>query len=91
MKITNISPGPRGVNTKQGHVWVEAGQTVDIELEDAEAISAANTGWFSGVEAPKASSERDALEGQARELGIEIDNRWGDKKLQAEIDKKLAG
>lgn len=30
------------------------------------------------------------LENQARELGIKIDARWGDERLQQEIDKVLA-
>ncbi|MDG3577128.1 hypothetical protein P7F60_12065 [Rhizobium sp. YJ-22] len=29
------------------------------------------------------------LENQARELGIKIDARWGDERLQQEIDKRL--
>ena len=29
----------------------------------------------------------DSLKVQAEKLGIEVDARWGDKRLQAEIDK----
>ena len=94
MKITNITEGPRGLNVgKEGDtkvVWVEAGQTVDVELNDSEAISAQNTGWFTGVEGPKKGKDRSDLEAQAKELGIEVDARWGDARLQKEIDAKLA-
>lgn len=47
MKVTNISEGPRGLNTKNGPVLVEPGQTIDdIELVDAELKVAKATGWF---------------------------------------------
>ena len=30
-KLTNYHPGARGVNTKDGTVWIEPGQTVGID------------------------------------------------------------
>jgi hypothetical protein len=33
---------------------------------------------------------RDDLREEARSLGIEVDNRWGEKRLREEIDKALA-
>ena len=33
---------------------------------------------------------RDELRGKARSLGIEVDMRWGEKRLREEIDKALA-
>jgi len=46
MKVTNNQAGPRGLNTKDGPVLVEPGQTVDVELSDAELKVAKATGWF---------------------------------------------
>lgn len=46
MKITNISQGPRGVNTVSGPVLIEPGQEVEVELSAAEAKVAKATGWF---------------------------------------------
>lgn len=46
MKITNTSQGARGVNTKEGPVLIEPGQTVDVDLVDAERKVADATGWF---------------------------------------------
>ena len=46
MQITNKSDGPRGVNTTSGPVLIEPGQSVDVELSDAELKVAKSTGWF---------------------------------------------
>jgi hypothetical protein len=46
MKVTNIDEGPRGLNTEDGPVLVEPGQSVDVKLSDAEAKIAKATGWF---------------------------------------------
>lgn len=47
------------------------------------------------VATPEAAVEADDdtadLAKQAQELGIEVDGRWGAKRLQSEIDKALAG
>lgn len=37
MQIKNTAPGLRGVHTLAGQVWIEPGQTVDVEVSDAEA------------------------------------------------------
>ncbi|RUX08221.1 MAG: hypothetical protein EOS71_00520 [Mesorhizobium sp.] len=47
MKITNTQKGPRGVNTLEGAVLVDPGQTVEVKLSDAELKVAKATGWFS--------------------------------------------
>lgn len=56
MKITNIEKGPRGLNTKDGAILVDPGQTVDVEMSEAEAKIAKATGWF---EFGKAKAEAD--------------------------------
>ncbi len=46
MLITNKSEGPRGVNTTSGPVLFDPGQSVDVELSEAELKIAKATGWF---------------------------------------------
>ncbi|PDT55042.1 MULTISPECIES: hypothetical protein [Sinorhizobium] len=46
MKVKNISPGPRGLNSKAGPVLVEPGQVVNVEMSDAELKVSKETGWF---------------------------------------------
>ena len=47
MKVTNISKGPRGINTKAGPVLIEPGETRDdLEVVEAELEVAKATGWF---------------------------------------------
>lgn len=41
--------------------------------------------------AAEADDDTADLAKQAEELGIEVDGRWGAKRLQSEIDKALAG
>jgi hypothetical protein len=33
-KLTNYHLGPRGVNTKAGTVWIDPGQSVEIDADD---------------------------------------------------------
>ena len=47
MQITNITPGARGVNTTTGTVLVKAGETVTVDVSDAEKAILEGTGWFS--------------------------------------------
>lgn len=47
MKVTNNQAGPRGLNTLDGAVLVDPGQSVDVDLSDAELKVAKATGWFS--------------------------------------------
>ena len=51
-KFTNYTKGPKGLNTEAGLVYVEAGQTVDVEVSEAEAASAKKTGWFAKAKDP---------------------------------------
>lgn len=61
MRIRNITDGPRGVNTVSGPVLLEPGQTIDVELSDAERAVSMGTGWFvDGAAADKADKERAA-------------------------------
>ena len=46
MKITNISEGPRGLNTEAGPVLLEPKQTIEVDLSEAEYKVSKATGWF---------------------------------------------
>jgi hypothetical protein len=46
MKVTNISEGPRGLNTSAGAELLEPNETRDVEMSDAEHASSYRTGWF---------------------------------------------
>ncbi len=60
MQVTNIDKGPRGLNAKSGPVLVEPGQTVDVELSDAELKVSKGTGWFEFGAADKAPAKEPA-------------------------------
>lgn len=46
MKITNTQPGPRGVNTVNGPVLVERGETVEVKVFSREREHIEAAGWF---------------------------------------------
>lgn len=50
MRVTNISKGPRGLNTTVGGqlvpVLLDPEQTVEVDLTEAEIKVARATGWF---------------------------------------------
>lgn len=46
IRVTNVSDGPRVINTIVGGRLVESGVTVPVELDDAELASAKASGWF---------------------------------------------
>ncbi len=93
MKVTNISKGPRGINTLKGAVLVEVGETVEVEVNEAEMAVAEAAGWFDlSGEAEKAEPEldRDELKKQAAELDLEYPKTISTAKLKELIDAKLA-
>jgi len=60
MKVTNISNGPRGINGKDGPVLIEAGETSEVEVNDAELKVAKSTGWFDfGAKAAADAEKKD--------------------------------
>ncbi|PZR88361.1 MAG: hypothetical protein DI537_23780 [Stutzerimonas stutzeri] len=89
MKITNIEKGPRGLNTKDGAILVEPGQTVDAELSAAEEKVARGTGWFEFGKADKAKPAGAKYEARAEGDAFAIfegDKKVGDLKTQADAD-----
>lgn len=47
MKLTNVSNGPRAVWNGTGYVDIGKGETVEVDLPEAELASAKASGWFS--------------------------------------------
>lgn len=44
--VKNTSPGPRGLNTPDGVVVLEKGETREVEMIDAEVAMSKRAGWF---------------------------------------------
>lgn len=57
MRITNTQVGPRGLNAISGPVMLDPGQTIDVEMSEAEAKIAKDTGWFEFGKAPAAKQD----------------------------------
>ncbi len=83
MKITNTSKGPRGLNTKDGHRWVEAGQTVEVSMSRPEAEVAKKTGWFD-IEGDAESNEPNVDDNLTRDdlLALALDEKTHHKTLE---------
>jgi hypothetical protein len=62
--LKNVDKGPRGVNTKDGTVVADPGQTVEVEANAAEVASATEAGWFVKV---SAVSKPAAVSGEPRD------------------------
>lgn len=60
---------------------VEIVSTSDAELDDAESDDEEKT---------DSDAELDDLRGQASDLDIDVDKRWGSTRLKEEIEKALA-
>lgn len=62
-KLTNYTPGPKGVHTVKGLVYIAPGQTSeDLDISEGELKAAKATGWFSKAKdeeapAPEAKPE----------------------------------
>lgn len=94
MKVTNVSQGPRGLNTKNGPVLLDPKQSIDdLDISEAELKVSKGTGWFE-FEGELADAgdklDRDELKKQAAELGLEYQPNIKTEKLKELIDAKLA-
>lgn len=98
IRVTNIAPGPRGLNTKDGPVMLAPGQEMDVNLAEGELASSKGTGWFtfegqSAKETDKAydAMSDDELRALLKDKGVIADGRWGHDKLAAEAKKAAQG
>lgn len=69
MKVTNISAGPRGLNTMDGPVLVEPMATVEVELSEAEYKVSKGTGWFDFSGEPAKSGDEFKAPYEAKDKG----------------------
>ncbi|KKZ89059.1 hypothetical protein [Rhizobium phaseoli] len=95
MKVKNITNGPKGVNSVDGPVEIPAGETVEVEMTDAEVASSKRMKWFefsgsASADAGEPKLDRDDLKKQADELGLEYPGNISNLKLKEMIDAKLA-
>ncbi|MDX0499080.1 hypothetical protein GOC68_22840 [Sinorhizobium medicae] len=90
MKITNTQPGPRGINTVNGPVLVEPGQTVEVEIFAREKAHIKASKWFE-VEGDYTDNPgvtaAPALKDAARNVDAELDRL---RAQLAERDAELA-
>ncbi|AEH79655.1 hypothetical protein SM11_chr2401 [Sinorhizobium meliloti SM11] len=90
MKITNTQPGPRGINTVNGPVLVEPGQTVEVEIFAREKAHIKASKWFE-VEGDytdnPAVTAAPALKDAAQNVNAELDRL---RAQLAERDAELA-
>lgn len=93
-KITNISGETRGFWHKGRLVSVAPGETVERDLDDQAlaGVKRASESFKIGATGDNAADPMKSadLRKQADELGIKIDGRWSDERIQSAIDKKLA-
>lgn len=61
-KVTNISPGPRGLHTSEGLVFIDPYQVWEGEIEDVAMKAALATGWFAKGEKKAPGDEGDSAE-----------------------------
>lgn len=57
-KVTNTAEGPRGVETDAGTVFVEPGETVDVEIKSGHEL-------YDGLEKGEAAAKAAAKEAAA--------------------------
>ncbi|MDX0948970.1 hypothetical protein GOD93_25385 [Sinorhizobium medicae] len=90
MKITNTQPGPRGINTVNGPVLVEPGQTVEVEIFAREKAHIKASKWFEVegdyTDNPGATAAP-ALKNAAQNVDAELDRL---RAQLAERDAELA-
>ncbi|KGE80134.1 hypothetical protein [Agrobacterium pusense] len=83
-KITNVSPGPRGLHTAEGLVFLDPYQVWEGEIEAGALKAALDTGWFA-----KGEKKAPGDEGDSEEV-IDLKKQVADRDQQiAELRTKL--
>ncbi|TCM21481.1 hypothetical protein EDF56_101145 [Novosphingobium sp. PhB165] len=83
LSITNLTNSP--FDLEGGHRLPAMGSVTEHFSDDYAAALRLSPGVQ--VSEPAEDAELDALRAQAEELGIEVDGRWGAKRLETEIAK----
>lgn len=85
--IKNISAMPLDIPTLHGPDILSIGETKTFNLSAFdEEVFRHSPLVIVGVE----DDPLDDLRKEAEDLGIEVDKRWGEKRLRSEVDKALA-
>ncbi len=81
MRITNTQVGPRGLNAISGPVMLDPGQSIEVDLSEAEAKIAQATGWFEfGEPEPEKPVEP---------AGLKAEHRGGGRYFIMDADKPV--
>lgn len=81
MRITNTQVGPRGLNAISGPVMLDPGQSIDVELSEAETKIARATGWFEFSE--------NEPENPVEPAGLKAEHRGGGRYFVMDGDKPV--
>lgn len=104
--LKNVARSPRGIYTLAGYVQFEPGEEREVDISEAEHGSLASYFQAAGARLPQLDRDNDGhpggslpaaerrlddLRAQYEELfGNAPDGRWGEKRLNDEINRKLA-
>ena len=88
-KLTNYQLGPRGVNTKAGTVWIDPGQTVEIDAGDIIG-DVPDLGKKPGAAASSDHADVKALTAQVAELTKQVEELEADKAELAKVGAAAA-
>ncbi len=88
-KLTNHTLGPRGVNTKGGTVWIEPGETV--EIDEKEIVGGLpDLGKKASASAAGDSDDVKALTAQVADLTKQVEALEGEKTALTELGEESA-
>jgi hypothetical protein len=91
-KLTNYQLGPRGVNTKAGTVWIDPGQTVEID-EKSIIGDVPDLGKKPGAAASSDDEEVKALTAKVDDLTKQVETLTGERdalaKDKADLTKQV--
>lgn len=87
MRIRNGSNSPRGIHNARGRaVIIPPGEVRDVDLDEGGVKWVRRSDAFEFVDGVKPDVSVLTLREQAEGLGIEVDGRWGDRRIAREID-----
>lgn len=86
-KIKNLTNSPYDLESASGVLRLPAMGEVTDEFDAAYIEALSGIGLYDIEAVDGEDPELTALRGKAEKLGIDVDGRWGPKRLQAEIKK----
>lgn len=85
--FTNYMPGLRGINTDNGTIWIEPGQTVEV---DPKSIKGALPDLGKAPSGDDDATDLDALKDQVADLAKQVEALEADKAELAKAGADLA-